>query len=91
MAQTNNEIQKLKENMKNGLRAIAEVVKAIDDVSSIAEESSSASKETSSAIEEHTAASTQPKEIANSIKAAAAQAAKEAERTKQKQKTSFGN
>ncbi len=87
MAQTNTEIQKLQENMEDGLRVLSEVVKAIDDVSSIAEESSSASEETSSAIEEQAAASEQLKEIAKSVQAAAADACKEAERTKKEAET----
>jgi methyl-accepting chemotaxis protein len=87
MEQTNAEIQKLQENMDKGLLVVAQVVKAIDDVSSIAEESSSASEETNSAIEEQAAASMQLKDIANNVKVAAAQAAKEAEATKKQAET----
>jgi methyl-accepting chemotaxis protein len=82
MAQTNNEIQKLQDNMEDGLQVLGEVVKAIEEVSSIAEQSSSASEETSSAIEEQAAASSQLKVIANDVRTFAAEAAKEAEHTK---------
>jgi methyl-accepting chemotaxis protein len=82
MAQTNTEIQKLQNNIENGLQVLSEVVGAIEEVSSIAEESSSASEETSSAIEEQAVAANQLKTIANDVKNSAAEAAKEAERTK---------
>jgi methyl-accepting chemotaxis protein len=82
MAQTNTEIQKLQNNIENGLQVLSEVVGAIEEVSSIAEESSSASEETSSAIEEQAVAANQLKVIANDVKTSAAEAAKEAERTK---------
>jgi methyl-accepting chemotaxis protein len=87
MAQTNGEIQKLQNNMENGLQVLGDVVRAIEEVSSIAEESSAASEETSSAIEEQAAAANQLKTIANDVRSSAAEAAKEAELTKKEVET----